>query len=63
MSTAPVDTVQFTCPEWFAEESEALVKVEVTRLGSFQGEASVRFSTEDVSGETYFSRRRIHQVD
>merc|ERR1719267_308940 len=43
------DIVQFSCPLYFAEESEGKLHVEVMRLGSLKGEVSVTYSTEDIS--------------
>lgn len=55
-ATGGVDIVQFSCPLYFVEEKEDVCSIEVMRLGSLQGEVSVRFATEDVSakaGERY----------
>lgn len=45
------DVVQFSCPTYFAEETEGMLKVDVIRLGSMQGKVAVMYHCKDVSAK------------
>ena len=45
----PKDIVQFSAPVFFAEEADAVVNIEVMRMGALQGDVRVGYSTQDLS--------------